>query len=213
MMRSAMEQEKLITWKRFITRLILLCAISGILTACSSQSSENTLPSISEILHPPTLAPTPTLALPSEYDLAGKLNPQGQALSNLEFSSPDGCLKLSIPAGTSILDGAGKPAAKLAIGQAYPKKVPLEAFGVSIGFWYTFGPQELHFDPKIALVLTCTERLKNTLPDELSIGMLGPADEWDQQSILFKDALVSTRLNLLVPGWIYGLVGPAPLGS
>lgn len=190
--------------------LALLCACSG---EVASGGNTNSQGAADTFLHPPTKAPTPTLVPPGEIDLSGKLDAQGNALEPLTLAAPDGCMRLEIEAGTSLLTPAGQPVKKLSIAQDYTGKIPMQAYGVPISFAYRFGPEEVRFSKPARIVFTCLKNMKRTLIFEISLGIKGDAGEWDQISMQGDDTSVWTTLEALLPGQRYLLVGPAPMGS
>ena len=189
--------------------VIFLCALCLCLPACGDDEDGG----IDTFLHPPTKAPTPTLLPPLEIDLSRQLDEQGRVLTPLVLEAPDGCMHLEIDQGAIILDAAGRPAGSLVIQQDYPGKLPMEAFGVSISYAYRFGPNELHFSAPAKIVFSCLKNFKKTMIAETSLGIKADGGEWQQLSTQGDAETIWTRLDSLLPGWRYLLVGPAPMGS
>jgi hypothetical protein len=187
--------------------LAMLCACAAKVESGDGQGGMDTF------LHPPTKAPTPTLVPPGEIDLAGKLDAQGVTAAPLTLAAPDGCMRLEVDAGTSLVTKDGKPPARLSIAQDYSGKLPMKAYGVPISYAYRFGPQEVRFSKPAKIVFTCLKNMKKTLIFEISLGIKGDSDEWDQISVQGDDRSVWTRLDTLLLGMRYLLVGPAPMGS
>jgi len=190
---------------------LLLCGFCICLPACAQAAQ--TTGAANNILHPPTKGPTPTLLAPKEIDLSQQLDAQGAALTALKLESPDGCLRLEIDPGTKILTVGGKPATRLEIRQDYPGKLPVEAYGVSIGYAYRFGPEELAFSAPARIVFSCLKDYQKTLVTQASVGIQGDAGQWDQLSVQGDDKTIWTKLEKVQPGYRYLLVGPAPMGS
>jgi hypothetical protein len=189
--------------------LVLLSACGG-----GAPGGNETGPGpVDSFLHPPTKSPTATLVPPGEIDLSGMLDTQGAAVQPLTLAAPDGCMRLEIDAGTSVLTASGQPAGRLTIAQDYPGKLPMEAYGVSISYAYRFGPEEVRFSQPAKIVFTCLKNMKKTLIFEISLGIKGDDEAWDQISVQGDDTSVWTRLDSLLPGHRYLLVGPAPMGS
>ena len=192
--------------------LLLLGVALTCLPACSSPSSERGISPV-EFLHPPTKAPTPTLPQPQAYDLGQSLDPQGKALSALQFASPDGCMHLEIQQGVVVLDAAGQPPASLQISQDYSGKLPMEAYSVPISYAYRFGPGEFRFSQPVKIVFVCLKNYKLTFLSEMSLGMKGDNGEWQQFGVKGDETRVWGILESLEPVWRYILAGPAPMGS
>jgi hypothetical protein len=114
------------------------------------------------ILHPQPKH-LPHLAATTGVDLSQSLDPQGKALSALNFASPDGCVRLEIEQGVAVLDTAGQPPKRLLISQDYPGKLPMEAYSVPISYAYRFGPGDLNFSQPVKIVFSCLKNYKLTL--------------------------------------------------
>lgn len=193
---------------------VLFCLL--LLSACAGGTnggSDSEPGGLDTFLHPPTKAPTPTLMPPGEIKLDGMLDAQGVAVEPLTLAAPDNCMRLEVEAGVSLLTAAGKPPERLSIAQDYTGKLPMEAYGVPISFAYRFGPEEVRFSKPVKIVFTCLKNMKKTLIFEISMGIKGDAEEWDQLSVQGDETSVWTRLETLLLGQRYLLVGPAPMGS
>ena len=193
---------------------MLMCLI--LLSACAGapQSGGTEQPSdFNSFLHPPTKAPTATLVPPGEIDLTGKLDDNGVVIDPLTITAPDGCMRLELEPGTVVQTADGAPLERLTIAQDYAGKLPVEAYGVSISYAYRFGLEQVRFSKPAKIVFTCLKNMKRSLIFEISLGIKGDGGEWDQISVQGDDTSVWTRLDSLVPGQRYLLVGPAPMGS
>jgi hypothetical protein len=194
---------------RCLWNAVILTGLCLFLAACSSAQGNGQ----DNFLHPPTKAPTPTLLSPKEIDLSSQLDSQGNTLSPLELDAPDGCLHLEIGKGVAILNADKQPVKRLVIQQDFAGKLPMEAYGVPISYAYRFGPEEITFSAPVQVIFSCINNYKKTMLTEISVGIKGDDGKWDQLSVQGDDEKVWTRLENLLPGRGYLLVGPAPMGS
>ena len=87
-------------------------------------------------LAPVTTTPTPTLAQlppPVTVDLSSKVDGQGVLLETVRITSSDGRMTSTLPRGSRLLDGKGRPVKSLTLTPYLP---PESEYGVVVGLAY-----------------------------------------------------------------------------
>ena len=171
---------------------------------------------LGEVIHPPTLGPTPTLPAPTELDLAALTDADGRTTQAAELASSDGWMSLEIAEGTHVTTAAGEPAEKIVLQPAYSGRLPMDAYGYAPGHAYEFGPEALTFDPPATVVFRYTdEAIEGIIPGDLGAGAARGTEAWkslgarvDQDARELRAAVESVE-----PGWRYVLLAPIPVGS
>ncbi|MCJ7568231.1 MAG: hypothetical protein MUO58_11895 [Anaerolineales bacterium] len=169
-----------------------------------------------EIIHPPTLGPTPTLPAVINVDLSTVLDATGKTTDDLMSVSSDGWVRLEIPAGTRISSASGEPIALLNIIPVYSGRLPMDAYGYAPGFAYEFGPDEIHFDPKARLVFLYTDKgIVGIIPSDITIGIAYGTEEWKSYNsrVDMEKREIKISVSELLPGWRFMLLAPVPIGS
>lgn len=193
-----------------IVALSLAC-----MAGCRS-SKEEPFAGLGEVVHPPTLGPTPTLSPDSEFDLTAVTDAEGRTTEDVTFESSDGWAYLVIPAGTLVLDSAGQPAEQLTIQPQYSGQLPQDAYGYAPGYGYEIGPNAITFDPAASLVFRFTdEGTAGVIPGDLKIGAALGSEEWHNYSArVDRDAHeIRAQVSSFEPGWRFMILAPIPIGS
>lgn len=171
---------------------------------------------LGEVVHPPTLGPTPTLSPVSEVDLTALLDGEGRATQDVTVESSDGWLYVTIPAGTQVLAADGQPAERLTIAPQYSGQLPQEAYGYAPGYGYMFGPGVVTFDPAATLAFRFSdEGIAGVIPGDLSIGAALGSEQWRTlSSRVDRDAHeIRAQVSGFEPDWRYMILAPSPIGS
>lgn len=188
---------------------VTVCSIF-LLTGCDHPGD------LVEIIHPPTLGPTPTLPAVTAVDLSTVLDETGKTKDDLISVSSDGWVRLEIPTGTRISSASGEPIASLNIIPVYSGRLPMDAYGYAPGLAYEFGPDEIHFDPKVRLVFLYTDKgIVGIIPSDITIGIAYGTEEWKSynSSVDMEKREIKISVSELLPGWRFMLLAPVPIGS
>lgn len=194
----------------FFAALLALC-LAGCLTVDETEGGL-----LGEVVHPPTLGPTPTLPAPTEVDLTSLTDAEGRTTQPVEIDSADGWMSLEIAEGTRVTTAAGEPAERIVLQPVYSGRLPMDAYGYAPGNAYEFAPEALTFDPPATLVFRYTdEGIEGIIPGDLGAGAARGTEEWkslgarvDQDARELRAAVESVE-----PGWRYVLLAPIPIGS
>lgn len=197
-------------------RLIFACLLAVCLAGCLTVDEQEPGGLLGEVVHPPTLGPTPTLPAVADADLSALLDAEGRATEDITLDSADGWASLIIPEGTRVTGPDGEPAARLVLQPVYSGRLPTDAYGYAPGLGYEFGPEAVTFEPAAMLVFRYTEEaIKGIIPGDMGVGAARGTEEWKSLgSRLDQDALtLNAQVEHLEPGWRYVLLAPIPLGS
>lgn len=189
-------------WSSFL----LIILVGGMLCACGSPAPE--------VTNEEELS---TYQL--EIDLLGAkdtflVDSQGRLKTNVELSSADGKISLSLKEGTIVLDKDGRPLQTIQI-ITDPTLPPPPEDAYIIGAVYDFAPEGATFDPQLKLTFSYD-------PGEMPEGVresevyIAPYDEstgwgrWDYKSVDTKKHRVTTQVNYLAK---YAALAPGEITS
>lgn len=192
------------------------CLLAMYLAGCLTVDEQERGGLLDEVIHPPTLGPTPTLPAAAGVDLSAVLDAEGRTTETIVLDSADGWVSLTLAEGTRVTGPDGEPVERLVLQPVYSGRLPMDAYGYAPGLAYEFGPETMIFEPAATLVFRYTEEgIRGIIPGDLSLGAARGSEEWKAIGARLDQEVrtLSAQVERLEPGWRYVLLAPVPIGS